>query len=125
MFIPYVFEFQSYVTEHHVYEDTWTPILGEKLSTATEPEHYHNKYAVKVLKENEVVWHVPRDISKYCTSALLFGGTTECKITRIRQSNCGNGLEIPCKYIVKGPFHMILNVEKIIKDYLSSTTNWR
>ena len=30
VFIPYVFEFQSYVTEHHVYKDTWTPILGEK-----------------------------------------------------------------------------------------------
>ena len=122
-FIPYVFEFQSYVTEHHVYKDTWTPIFGKKLSTATEPEHYHNKYAVKVLKENEVVGHVPLDISKYCASALLGGGNIECEITGIRQSKRGNGLEIPCKYIVKGPFHMIFNVENIAKGYLSRTTN--
>ena len=63
--IPYAFEFQSYVTGHHVYKDIWTPTLGEKLLTATEPENYHDKYVVKVLKENEVVGHVPRDISKY------------------------------------------------------------
>ena len=31
-------------------------------------------------------------------------------------------LEVPCKYIVKGHFQMILNVEKIIKDYLSRIT---
>ena len=99
------------------------PTLGEKLSTATKPENHHDKYAVKVLKENEVVGHIPRDISKYCTSALfLGGGTIKCEITGKRQSKRGNGLEVPCKYTVKGPFHMISNVEKIIKDYLSRTT---
>ena len=72
--IPYVFEFQSYVTGHHVYKDIWTPTLGEKLSTAAEPENHHEKYVVKVLKENEVVGHVPRDISKYYTFALLCEG---------------------------------------------------
>ena len=69
--IPYVFEFQSYVTGHHAYKNIWTPTLGEKLST---PTKHHNKYAVKVLKENEVVGHVLRDTLKFCTSALLCGG---------------------------------------------------
>ena len=49
--------------------------MGEKLQTAAEPENHHDKYAVKVLKEKEVVGHVPRDITKYCTSAL------KCEIT--------------------------------------------
>ena len=53
--IPYVFEFQSYVTGHHMYNDIWMPTLGEKLSTTTEPENHHGKYVVKVLKENEVL----------------------------------------------------------------------
>ena len=66
--IPYVFVFQSYITGHHVYKDVWIPNMGEKLSMATELENHH-KYVVKVLKENEVVGHVPRHISKYCTSA--------------------------------------------------------
>ena len=120
--IPYVFELQSYVTGHNVYKDIWTPTLGERLSTTTEPENHHDKYAVKVLKENEVVGHVLRDISKYCTSALLCRRTIKCEIIGKKQNKCGNGLENPCKYIVKGPFHMILNVEKIIKDCLSRTT---
>ena len=91
--LPYVFEFQSYVTGHHVYKDIWTPTLGEKLSTAAEPENHHEKYPVKVLKENEVVGHVPRDISKYCTSALLCGGTIKCEITRKNKTNLGMGLK--------------------------------
>ena len=67
VWIPYVFEFQSYVTGHHVYKDIWTPTLGGKLSTTREPENHYDKYTMKVSKENEVVGHVPRDISKYCT----------------------------------------------------------
>ena len=97
------------------------PTLGEKLSTATEAGNHHDKYAVKVLKESEMVGHVPRDISKYCISTLFCGGTMKCEITGKRQNKRGNGLEVPCEYIVKEPFHMILNVEKIIKYYLSRT----
>ena len=70
--LPYVFEFQSYVTGHHVYKDIWTPTLGEKLSMAMEPENHHDICVVKDLKENKVVGHVSRDISKYCISALLW-----------------------------------------------------
>ena len=87
-----------------------------------EPKNHHNKYAVKVLKENEVVGHVPRDISKYYSSALLCGGTIKCEITGKRQNKRGNVLEVSCRYVVKGPFHMNLNVEKIIKGCLSRTT---
>ena len=93
--IPYVFELQSYVTGHNLYKDIWTPTLGERLSTTTEPENHHDKYAVKVLKENEVVGHVLRDISKYCTSALLYGGTKKFEITVKRQNKRGNGIEVP------------------------------
>ena len=93
VYILYVFEFQSYVIGHHVYKDIWTPTLGEKLSTAAEPENHHEKYPVKVLKENEVVGHVPRDISKYCTSALLCGGTIKCEIAWKRQDKREMGLK--------------------------------
>ena len=72
--IPYAFEFQSYVTGHHVYKDIWTSTLSEKISTATETENHHDKYAVKVLKESEVVGHVPPVISKHGSSGLFCGG---------------------------------------------------
>ena len=51
-----------------MYKDIWTPTLGEKLSMAMEPENHHDICAVKDLKENKVVGHVSRDISKYCTT---------------------------------------------------------
>ena len=50
------------------------------------------------------------------------GGTIKCEIIGKTQNKRGNGLEVLCKYFAKGPFHMISNVEKIIKDYLSRTT---
>ena len=102
--IPCVFEFQSYVTGHHVYKDLWTPTLGEKLSTTAEPENHHDKYAVKVLKENEVVGHVPRDISKYCTSAILCGRTIKCEIAEKRQNKRGMGLKSRANTLQKDPF---------------------
>ena len=91
--IPYVFELQSYVTGHNVYKDIWTPTLGERLSTTTEPENHHDKNAVKVLKGNEVVGHVLRDISKYCTSALLCGRAIKCEIIEKNKTNVGMGLK--------------------------------
>ena len=76
----YLFEFQRYVNGHHIYKNIWTPTLAEKLATTTEPENPYDKYAVKVLKESEVVGYIPRDLSKYYNSALLPGGTVECVV---------------------------------------------
>ena len=67
--------------------------MDEKLSTTTEPENHHDKYTVKVLKENNVVEHVPCDISKYCTSAILCEGTIKCEITGKSQNKRGMGLK--------------------------------
>ena len=33
--------------------------MAEKLETTTVPENPHDKYAVKVLEDNEVVDHIP------------------------------------------------------------------
>ena len=77
------------------------------------------------FKRERSVGNFPFDTSKYCTSAILCVGTITCEITWKRQKKCGNGLEVPHKYIVKGLFHVILNVEKIIKDYLFRTTKWK
>ena len=113
---PYVFEFESYITGHHVYKDIWTPILGEKLATAMEPQNPHDKYAIKVTKSDEVVGHIPRDISKYCTAALCCG-IISCEVTGKRQNKRGNGLEVPCKYRLKGPYFVVKKIECIIEDY--------
>ena len=76
--------------------------------------------AVKVLKENTIVGHVPRDISKYCTTLLLCGGKIRCEVTGRRQNKRGNGLEV-CKFIVKRPHYITCKIDMIIKDYISRT----
>ena len=62
---------------------------------------------MKVLKDNEVVDHIPRDFSKDLTSALLCGGPVECVVIGKRRSKRGNGLEVPCK---RGPEYMLTNI---------------
>ena len=43
----------------------WSPFIGESLNTEVEPENIHDKYAVKVLKNEAVVGHMPREMSRY------------------------------------------------------------
>ena len=71
--IPYVFEFQSYVTGHHVYKDIWAPTLDEKLTTAMEPENHHNKYVVKVLKRTKWLDMFPVIFQSIITSHFCVG----------------------------------------------------
>ena len=71
---------------------------------------------IKVLKDNEVVVvdYIPRDLSKYCTSVFLLGGTGECVIIGKRENKRGNGLKVPCVFIVKGSNYMLTNIEYMI-----------
>jgi len=32
-----------------------------------------------------------------------------------------NGLKVPCVYKIKGPYHMVTKVKKLVKDYLKRT----
>ena len=78
---PYCFEFQSYITGHHVYKDIWTQILDEKLATNKEKNNPHDKFAVAVVRDDQIVGHVPKDISKLCASLLLSGRKINCTLT--------------------------------------------
>ena len=80
IWVPYLFEVQSYVTGHHIHINIWTSTLAEESAAITEPKNPYFKYAVKVLKYNEVVGHIPRGLSKYCTSTLLCGETVGCVV---------------------------------------------
>ena len=100
---PYSVEFESFVTGHHVYEAVWSSFIGESLNTQMELDDVHVKYAVKVLKNQAVVGHVPREISRYCSFVLNSGGTMDATVTGARENRRGNGMEVPCKYKLKGP----------------------
>ena len=81
-------------------------------------QNRNDKFVVKVLKDNEVVEHMPRDLSKYCGPALLCEETVECVVLRRRENKYGNKLEVPHKYIVKRPKYILKNVESLIKKII-------
>ena len=62
-----VYEVDSCVRGYHVYQDTWTPLVGEELHCEREEENIHDRYAVVVKKGSAKVGHMPRKISTACT----------------------------------------------------------
>ena len=54
------FETNGCVCGFHVYQDTWTPVIDEKLVCRRDDSNPRELYAVAVLKGEEIVSHVPR-----------------------------------------------------------------
>ena len=57
------FAFASAVHGYHVYQDIWKPSIGEKLVAKQKFNNPIGKHAVKVVKDNETVGHLPREFS--------------------------------------------------------------
>ena len=47
------YEIEAFVMGHHVYKQTWTPFVGEKLDTAMQPNNAKDKYAVAIFQEEK------------------------------------------------------------------------
>lgn len=58
------FTLESYIHGHHVYHTIWTQIIGEVLPVKRELTNDYDRFAVVVLKDGEIVGHVPRTLSK-------------------------------------------------------------
>ena len=113
---PCIFEFNCFITGHHVYKDIWTPRIQEELTCEREPGNQHDEHAVKVLKDGEIVRHIPRLLSKTCTLILLAGGSMKVCVTGERDNKRGKGLEDPCLVTAKVSEHILSKVEPVIKD---------
>ena len=46
---------------YHVYKVVWKPTIGKKLQVDQELGNEADKFAVKVVKNNEIVGHLPRE----------------------------------------------------------------
>ena len=62
-----VYEFNSVVRGHHVYKIVWTPTIDETLQVIREDASDHDEYAVAIVKDECIVGHVPREISRICS----------------------------------------------------------
>ena len=116
-----MYEVDSCVRSYHVYQDTWTLLVGEELYCEREEENIHDRYAVVVKKGSARVGHVPRKVSAPCTLFLRKGGTLKCRITAVHRRYSADlpqgGLEIPCKLVFSGQDEMIVKIKKLIPDY--------
>ena len=93
---PCIFQFYCFITGHHVYKDIRTPCIQEELTCEREPGNQHDEHAVKVLKDGEIVGHIPPLFSNTCNLILFSGGSMKVCVTGKRENKRGKGLEVPC-----------------------------
>ena len=48
--------FNTCVRGYHIYQDEWTPEMGETLSCCRELANIHDPFAIKVMKAGAIVW---------------------------------------------------------------------
>ena len=92
------FEFVSAVRGYHIYKDIGEPSLGEKLIAHREFGNQFDKFAIKVLNDEQTVGHLPREYSRIAWYFLARGVSITLEVTGRRlhcKQLCG-GMEIPC-----------------------------
>ena len=111
-----VYEINSFIRGYHAYMDKWEYEVGEVLPLRREPENEVDDDAVAIMKDGEVVGHVPfnltRPISQFLQRDVNVGfvEVTGEKVNR----GAGYGVELPCKYRLYGPAAYIMKLEELI-----------
>lgn len=111
-------EFNSFVRGYHAYKEIWVPFVGETLLLKREPTNVKDRSAVAVMKETEVVGHVPYNISSAVSMFLRrdcnkgFAEVTGNSVNR----GAGYGMELPCIYRLYGPTIYIQRLQQIIQS---------
>ena len=81
------------ISGYHVYRYVWKYKIGNTLTCKTEENNAHDKYAVAIIFNEDIVGHVPKEYSKIFN---LYK-TWRCHKTTVTgpRQNMGLGLEIP------------------------------
>ena len=77
------------------------PQLAKKIHAEQELDNAVNKFAEKVVKDNETVCHLPREYSRILWYFIARGGKICVEVTGRRRhckQLCG-GMEIPCRLV--------------------------
>ena len=61
------FERRCSVRGYHVYQTIWDAVVGETLECRRQPLNEHNRYAVAVIKDDVIIGHLPRKVSRLCS----------------------------------------------------------
>ena len=65
-------ELETYIKDHHVYKEVWTPEVGEKLKVLMEPENCVDKFAVCRKRYQTVVGHLKKGYSGKFAKAIYY-----------------------------------------------------
>ena len=93
------------------------PFIGETLSCSRETSNLHDPFAVKVLKTDKIVGHLPKRISSTCSIFLRKEGTITCTVSgerRYSRDLTQGGLEIPCLLIFEISESLISKIKKML-----------
>ena len=97
------FEFVSAVRGYHIYKDIGEPSVGEKLIAHREFGNQFDKFAIKVLNDEQTVGHLPREYSRVAWYFLARGVSITLEVTG-RRLHCkqlwGNGNSMLCKVLL-------------------------
>ena len=109
---------------YHVYQDIWSSHINESLPCKRERHNLHDPFAVSVLKDADVVGHIPRKISTICYVFLgRPGSTITCKVTGTRRYSSDlpqGGMEIPCLLEFKGEQSVVEKARKLLNEKLNT-----
>ena len=113
------YKYNSKIRGYHVYQEVWTPFLGETLPCSPEDGNPHDPFCVKVTKRDVgTVGHLPITISSSCSVFLQMGGAISCRVTGSRcysrDLNQG-GLEIPCVLVFQGSNCLVSKAKKMLQ----------
>ena len=110
----YSFEFNEFITGYHVYKSTWVLFVNEQVFGEVQFDNDHDPNAVKLMKDSKVVGHIPRMFAKAMRLVLLVGGSVKACFTGKPGNTRGNGQEVPCNYVVKGPAKQVKLAETLV-----------
>ena len=108
--------FSSVVRGFHVYQEVWTPVLNAEYSTSQEHGNIEDQYAVAVINNDQVVGHVPRELSQTFWYFIEREGEIICKVTGRKQRSAllQGGMEIPCIYTLRGKKKLVKKLRSVL-----------
>ena len=113
-----VCEIPSCIRGFHVYKDTWVPTMEEVLQCQRDRRNNRDRYATSVIKDGNVVGHLPQKISKICSLFMRRQGAISCRVTGGRRYSADlpqGGLELPCLLLFSGQKKEIDKIKRIFR----------
>ena len=100
--MKYKLEFSAPIRGHHIYKDNWWPKIGEELNCQKDNREdaiQYDKFSIGVFKNEELVGHIPSEISELLTHFIQNSPKNKMIAFPIGKRKREIGLVVPAKYM--------------------------